>query len=68
MRPTPQKKALLDVQQEKEFFLEVWPEFVDTNHLSTSRQVKTMPERFEQLIKKPPMKKVSKLKDFFKSC
>ena len=27
-----------------------------------------MPERFEQLIKKSPMKKVSKLKEFFKSC
>ena len=27
-----------------------------------------MPERFEQLIRKPPMKKVSKLKYFFKSC
>ena len=26
-----------------------------------------MPERFEQLIRKPPMKKVSKLKEFFKS-
>ena len=27
-----------------------------------------MPKQFEQLIKKPPMKKVSKLKEFFKSC
>ena len=27
-----------------------------------------MLERFEQLIRKPLMKKVSKLKEFFKSC
>ena len=27
-----------------------------------------MLERFENLIRMPPMKKVSKLKEFFKSC
>ena len=27
-----------------------------------------MPEGFEQLIRKKPMKKVSKLKEFFKIC
>ena len=65
VRPATQKKALIEVQQEKEVLLEVRPEFVDTNHPSTSGQVKTMLERFEQLIRKPPMKKVSKLKEFF---
>ena len=68
MRPVAQKKAPLDVQHDKEVFLEVRPEFVDANQPSTSGQVKTMLERFEQLIRKPPMKKVSKLKEFFKSC
>ena len=27
-----------------------------------------MPEHFEQLMRKPSVKKVSKLKEFFKSC
>ena len=27
-----------------------------------------MPEIFEQLLRKQPMKKVSKIKEFFKSC
>ena len=48
--------------------MEVQPKFFDTNQPSTSREVKTMPKRFEQLIRKAPMKKVSKLKYFFKSC
>ena len=48
--------------------MKVQPNFVDTNHLSTSGQVRSMPERFEQLIRRSPMKKVSKLKEFFKSC
>ena len=42
--------------------------FVDTNQPSTPGQVRAMPELFEQLIRRPPMKKVSKVKDFFKSC
>ena len=42
--------------------------FLDTNQLSTSGQLRAMPEQFEQLIRKLPMKKVSKLKDFFKIC
>ena len=44
------------------------PDFVDANHPSTSGQVRAIPERFKQLIRKPPMKKVSKLKEIFKSC
>ena len=67
MRPKAQTKASLDVQQEKEFFLEAQQDFVDTNQLSTSRQVRAMPEIFEQLIRRPPTKNVSKLKKFFKS-
>ena len=63
-----QKKALLDIPKEKQVFLDVQPEFIDSNQPSTSVQVKTMPERFEQLLKKKPMKNVSKIKEFFKSC
>ena len=62
-----QKKSPLDVQQDKEFFLEMRLQFVDGNDPSTSAQVKTMLEWFEQLIKKPPMKNVTKIKEFFKS-
>ena len=43
-------------------------EFVDTNQPSTSGQVRAMPKIFEQLIRRPPTKTVSKLKEFFKSC
>ena len=68
VRPVTQKKAPLDVQQEKEVFLEVRQDFADANHPSTSGQVKTMPELFEQLIRKPPMKNVSNIKEFFKIC
>ena len=46
----------------KKVFLDVKPEFVDTNKMLTSGQVKAMPEIFEQLLWKQPMKKVSKLK------
>ena len=48
--------------------MEARKDFVDTNQPSTSVQVIVMLEIFEQLIKRPPTKKVSKLKDFFKSC
>ena len=57
-----QKKAPLDVQKEKEIFLDVRPEFVDANQSLKSGQVKTMPEIFEQLLRKHQMKKISKLK------
>ena len=66
MRPATQKKAPLDFQQENEVFLEARQDFIDTNQPSTSGQVIVMPKRFEQLIRKPPMKKVSKIKDLFK--
>ena len=59
-----QKKASLDVQQEKEVFLEVRQYFFDANQLLTSGKVRDMPEIFEQLIRRSPAKKVSKLKEF----
>ena len=62
VRHAAEKKAPLEVQHEKEVFLEALKYFVDTNQLSTLGQVRAMPEIFEQLIRKPPMKKVSKLK------
>ena len=68
VRPTTQKKASLDVQQEKEVFLEEQQDFVVTNQLLTSGEFRAMPKTFEQLIKNPPMKNVSKLKEFFKIC
>ena len=40
----------------------------DPNQSSTSGHVRAIPESFEQLIRRPPTKKVSKLKEFFKSC
>ena len=46
--------------------MEVRQEFFDTNQPSTSGEVRAMPEIFKQLIIKSPMKKVSKLKYFFK--
>ena len=48
--------------------MEVQQDFVDTNQPPTFVQVRAMPEIFEQLIRRPPTKKVSKLKEFFKSC
>ena len=68
MRPTTQKKDPLDVKKEKEVFLEAQRDLVDTNQPSTSGHVRAIPERFEQLIRKSPMKKVSKVKYIFKSC
>ena len=44
------------------------PNFFDTNQASTFGQVKVMLERFEQFLRNQPLKKVSKLKEFFKSC
>ena len=64
----PQKKAPLDVDKENEVFLDMQPWFFDTNQTSKSRQVKQMAERIEKLLRKQPMKKVSKIKEFFKSC
>ena len=60
-----QKKATLDFQQDKEVLLEAQQDFVDTSQLSTYGQVRAMPEIFEQLIRRFPTKKVSKIKDFF---
>ena len=48
--------------------MDVRLDFVDANQPSTSRQIKNMTERFEPLITNKPMKKVSNLKEFFKSC
>ena len=62
-----QKKATLDVQQENEVFFEARQDFIDTNQSSISRQLSYMPERYEKLIRRIPTKKVSKLKEFFKS-
>ena len=67
VRPAAQNKSPLDVQKEKEVFLDARPKFVDTNKALTSGQIKVMPEIFEQLLRKQPLKKVSKLKEFFKS-
>ena len=62
MRPAVQKKAPLDVQKDKEVFFDKRLQFVDPNQPSTFAQVKTIPELFEQLIRNPPIKKVSKIK------
>ena len=62
MISTTQTKAPLDVQNDKEVFLEIKLQFVDANQPSTSAQVKTIPERFEELIRNLLIKKVSKIK------
>ena len=41
--PVTQKKASFDAQKQKETFLEVWPEFVDSVEPSMSEGVKEMP-------------------------
>ena len=62
-----QKKAPLEVQQEKETFLEAQKYFVDPNQPSTSGQVRAMSKQFEQLLRRLPTKSVSQIKEFFKS-
>ena len=47
--------------------MDVRPKFVDTNQTLTSGQVKEILKIFEQLIRKHPLKKASKLKEFFKN-
>ena len=68
MRNVTKNKSPLDVQKEKEVFLYVQPEFVDNNQPSTYRQVNTIPELFEHLLRKKTLKKVSNIKEFFKIC
>ena len=65
MLPVAQKKATVDVQQEKEVFLKARQYFFDANQQWTSGQVRAMPEILEQLIRRLPTKKVSNLKDVF---
>ena len=48
--------------------MDVQQDFANPNQPSTYGQVRSMPELFEQLIRRSTMKKVSKLKEFFKSC
>ena len=55
-------KSPLDFHKEKEVFLDVQPEFVDTNQLSTYGKLNTMPKIFQQLLRKQLMKMISKLK------
>ena len=45
--------------------MEAQQDFIDTNQSSIFGQLRAMPERYEQLIKRLPTKKVSKLKEFF---
>ena len=74
MRPTTQKKVSFDVQKEKEVFLDALPKFLDKNQASTfvaivpRRSIVEIPEIFDQLFQKQLTRKVSKLKEFFKSC
>ena len=62
VRPMEHNKAPLDVQKDKGGFLEMRLQFVDANQPSTSAQVKTTLQQFEQLIRNMPIKKVSNIK------
>ena len=68
VRPTTKNKVPFHFHKEKKVFFNVRMEFVDTNQASTYGQVREIPERFDQILKKKPTRKVSKLKYFFKSC
>ena len=48
--------------------MDVRLEFVDTEQLSTSAEVRDMPECFQHIFQKTIPKKVSKLKSFLSSC
>ena len=52
--------------------MDVHPEFVGMEQLSTSGQVKDMPERFQKIFEQQTARKsaykVSKLKPFLSSC
>ena len=63
-----QKKVSFDIEKENQVFLDSGPEFVDTNQASTYGKVREMSERFDQILRKQPTRKVSKLKEFCKSC
>ena len=75
VRPTPQKKVPFDVQKEKEVSFDAHHEFVKRNQasnfvvvpISNEGPILEMPQGFEQLFQRKPTKKVSKLKDLFKS-
>ena len=60
----------MDIQKEKELFLDARQEFIDINQALTSvalpPEILGMPQRFDQLFQKKPMGKVSKLKEFVK--
>ena len=72
VRPIAQKKSPLYVQKPKRIFIDRRPEVVRMKHLSTSCQVRDMPERlqniFEQQTASKSADKVSKLKPFMSSC
>ena len=68
MRLKTQKKVSFDIHKEMKVFLDLQPKYFDTNKASTSRKVREMSKRFDQIIRKQPMRKVSKLQKNFKSC
>ena len=63
-----QKKDPFDIQKQKKVLLDVRHEFVDPEEPSTSKEVREMPERFQQIFQKKTPQKVSKLKSFLSSC
>ena len=69
-------KVSFEVHKGKGVLFDTHDEFVDRNQASTSTTVPLlddgpileMPLRFDPLFQRKPTKKVSKLKNFFKSC
>ena len=66
VQPSMKKKAPLDIQEQKSIFMDVCPDFVNTEQPSTSSQVKDMPKRFQKIFEQRSTNKtvnrVSKLK------
>ena len=62
------------MSKKNKVFLDACQEFLDIDKASTSTSISPeepileMLERFDQLFRKEPVEKVSKLKEFFKSC
>ena len=68
------KRKYHSMSKKKEVFLDAHQEFLNIDKASTSTSISPegpileMLERFDQLFRKEPVEKVSKLKEFFKSC
>ena len=68
VRSAAQKKESPTGQKQKEIFWDVQSDFISLDVLSTSREVKDMPKRFQHLLQKKASPEVSKLRTFVSIC